>query len=77
VRTFPVVRAGSLSILVSVVLVFSGVFVVGCIVIVGCVVVGIGVVVCSVRRVSWIKPARMLAFSASKSMRCGGVVIGR
>jgi len=74
VGAFPVRRAGSLGILLSVVLVFSGVFV-DCIVVVGCVVV-IGVVVSIVRKfvVSRIKPARMLAFSASKSMRCGGGV---
>jgi len=41
-----------------------------------------GIVVCAVgigilEAVSRIRPARMLAFSASKSMRCGGTVIGR
>jgi len=61
-----VVRAGSLSIMVSVVV--SGV-----------VIVGIGVVVGIIIRrviVSRIKPARMLAFSSSKSMRGGGMVMG-
>jgi len=69
--------AGSLGILLSVVLVFSGVFV-GCIVVIGCVVI-IGVVLGIVRKfvVSQIKPARMLAFSASRSMHCGGGVMGR
>ncbi len=76
VGTFPLIWAGSLSILLSVVLFVLGVFVVGCIVIVGCIVV-ISIVVGIVRRVSCIKPARMLAFSASKSMRCGGGVMGR
>jgi len=42
-------------------------------VVVGIVVVGIGVR----RAVSQIRPARMLAFNASRSMRCGGTVLGR
>ncbi len=61
-----VVRAGSLSSMVSVVV--SGV-----------IIVGIGVVVGIIIRrviVSRIKPARMLAFSSAKSMRGGGVVMG-
>jgi len=67
---------GSLGIVLAVVVVFSGVVVVGCIVVVGCV-ISIGVVVGIVRMaVSRIRPARMLAFSASRSMRCGGVVVG-
>ncbi len=62
-------RVGSLSVVVSVVLVFSVVVIVGCF-------VGIGIIV---RRVVVlrIRPARMLAFSSSKSMRCGGRVMGR
>jgi len=66
-------RAGSLSIVFSVITVFLGV-----VVIVGCI-VGIGVVVgISIRRVSVsrIRPARMLAFNSSKSMRSGGTVMG-
>jgi len=44
----------------------------------GGIVVDIGVIVIVVREaVSRIKPARMLAFSASKSMRCGDTVLGR
>jgi len=53
--------------------------VVSVVVVVGCV-VGIGVVVGIIVRpvvASRIKLARMLAFSASKSMRCGGGVMGR
>jgi len=56
------------------------VFAVVSVVIVVCFVVGLVVVTgFIVRKVisSRIKPARMLAFSASKSMRCGGGVVGR
>ncbi len=63
---------GSLSIVVSVDLIIAVVVVVGC-------VVGIVVVIIIVVRelvVSRSKPARMLAFSSSKSMRCGGTVMG-
>jgi len=66
-------RAGSLGVVVAVVSVFSFV-----VVVIGCV-VGIGVVVGIIIwrvMVSRIKPARMLAFSSSKSMRCGGRVMG-
>ncbi len=65
----------------SVVVVISVVVVVGCVVGIGGVVDigGVGVVGIVVRKVavSRSKPARMLAFSASKSMRCGGGVMGR
>jgi len=57
----------SVMVVVSVVVIISGV-------------IGIGGVVSIVDRevvVSRIKPARMLAFNASRSMRCGGTVLGR
>ncbi len=68
---------GSLGIVLAVVSVFSGFIVVGCIVVIGCV-VGIGVVVGIIIRrvVSCSKPARMLAFSAAKSIHCSGGVMG-
>ncbi len=71
-------RSGSLCLVLAVISVVSSVVGVGCIVVVVCV-VGIGCVVDIVIRkvVSRTKPARMLAFSASKSMRCGGTVMGR
>jgi len=67
---------GSLGIVLAVVSMFAGVGVVGCIVGGGGIVVGV-VGIGGRRAVSRIRPARMLAFSASKSMRCGGTVVGR
>jgi len=64
--------AGSLGVVLAVVSVFSGVVVGGGFVVdISCVggIDGLKVVV------SRIKPARMQAFSASRSMRCGGVVL--
>jgi len=64
--------AGSLGIVLAVVSVFSGVVIVGGFVVdISCVggIDGLKVVV------SRIKPARMQAFSASRSMRCGGAVL--
>jgi len=72
VGSIAVAWAGSLSVVVSVDLIIAVVVVVGC-------VVGIVIVVIIVVRkvvVSRSKPARMLAFSSSKSMRCGGTVMG-
>ncbi len=69
-------QSGSLGLVLAVISVVSSIVVVGCIVIVGCV-VGIGCVIGIIIRrvvVSQIKPSRMLAFSASKSMRCCGTV---
>jgi len=66
---------GGMGILLSVVLVFSGIVVGGCIVFISCVVI-IGSVVSIIWMVSHIKPAWMLAFSASKSMHCGGGGMG-
>jgi len=68
---------GSLSFVVLVVLVFLVIVVVGCIV--GCSIsisIVVGIIIWEVV-VSHIKPAWMLAFSASKSMHCGGGVMGR
>jgi len=49
----------------------------GVIGVVSVIIVGIGIVIIVVREaMSRIKPARMLAFSASKSMHCGGTVNG-
>ncbi len=69
---------GLLVILLAVVLVFLGVVVICCGIIVGCV-IGIGCVVGIIFWrvvVSQFKPERMLAFSTSKSMYCGGTVMG-
>jgi len=75
VGALSVCRAGVLSIVLVVGSVVSGVVVVGCSVVVGCVVDigGVGGFIVRKVVVSRIKPARMLAFSASKSMRCGKV----
>ncbi len=76
VGALTVYRAGLLGIVLVVGSVVSGVVVVGCIVVVGGVVDigGVGGFIVREVVVSRIKPARMLAFSASKSMRCGGKV---
>jgi len=66
--------AGLLGMVLVVILVFSGIIVVGCIVFIGCI-IGIGCVSGIVIRkavVLRINPARMLAFSASRSMHCSG-----
>jgi len=67
---------GSLLVVLAGVTVFSGVVVCGFSVGIGCV-VGIGVFVVVRRVVSCITPARMLAFSALRSMRCGDGVMVR
>jgi len=59
-------------------IIFSVVWLCSVVIVVGCI-VGIGIVIgVSIRNVvvSFIKLTRMLAFSMSKLMRCGGTVMG-
>ena len=74
VGALSVCRAGVLSFVLVVGAVVSVIVVVGCSVVVGCVVDigGVGGFIVRKVVVSRIKPSRMLAFSASRSMRCGG-----